>query len=770
MNLSVALLALVAVCCSCGPATADISLKQSPRFEESSYGNSRYQIFEHDFQRKQPLRLQPAVSYRAAGYLPPTVATPSAQQQQQIYQTAVSSSLSSTAPQQFTQQAQSYQAPGYLPPTGSNIEQQQQQVQQQQVHVQHQQQQLQLQQQQQQQQLISKPTYRGNDYLPPTTSSTTTATSATATAAAIPSYAQQQQSQVYRAPPYLPPQQQQRQQRQQPQHCQRQQQLKSQPQQVQQQQQQVQATATATATEYQAPGYLPPGYEFANPDQLPLAPVQTVAAVQQQPAVGEYRAPDYLPPSYDEVKQQPQPQPQQQQQPQIVYQQQPQQVQQQQVAVQQQQVQVQQQQQVQVQQQQVQVQQQQVQVQQQHVPTQQQQVQLVQQQPQITHPGALPEGYEFTKPENFEAAIAELHSLQTQTKLLKQQQQQQQLQLQQQQLQLQQQQQQQQRQQQQQPRHVGAVQGSNIIYGAPKQQQQPTTATLTTAAPVARPIAVAAPAPVAAPLPAPPTTQHTHIHTLRSYMNTVQPLARYGQPQPQQQPRVVAQQQQPQIIEVAPMYREQSKRPRFYAPAMSYARNALPTQYHQHHHIHHVQQQQQQQHRQVQQQRATLNFQAQQSLQKFMPREMQMAVNVAVAAAANVPRGSSRVRTVQIVKPHAVRTFKVLETLDAAGVKTIKILGTSNEQPRGQHHIVKVVTQDAHNGVENHVQTVKIYDDQQEYVPPQQQPQQPQQPQQQQAQSTTRGYLPPTAARPRTRIVREASKVRTLRLLPVARH
>lgn len=275
-------------------------------------------------------------------------------------------------------------------------------------------------------------------------------------------------------------------------------------------------------------------------------------------------------------------------------------------------------------------------------------------------------------------------------------------------------------------------------------------------------------------------------------MNTVQPYTRYGQPQrqqllqqqqhvPQQQQQQHVQQQQ-QFVAVAPMYREQSKRPRFYAPAMSYASNALPAQ--QQHVQQHVQQQQQrvqQQQQHVQQHvqqvqhvqqlqpvprpvpaqlpRTALSLQAQQSLQKFMPREMQMAVKVAIAAAAPVARGSSRIRTVQIVKPNAVRTFKVLETIDAAGVKTIKILGTSNEQPKGQHHVVKVVTQDAQH-VENHVQTVKIYDDDQPLqiaATPAATP------------TVTRGYLPPTVARTRARLVR-SPKARTLRLLPLPRH
>jgi len=212
-------------------------------------------------------------------------------------------------------------------------------------------------------------------------------------------------------------------------------------------------------------------------------------------------------------------------------------------------------------------------------------------------------------------------------------------------------------------------------------------------------------------------------------------------------------QQQQQVIEVAPMYREQSKRPRFYAPA--YVSNAVPRQQQAQHHLHHHY------HRVVQSQQKlqpTLSFKAQQSLQKFMPKDVQVAVNVAMAATAPVVappalRGSSRVRTVQIVKPHSTRTFKVLEQLDQAGVKTIKILGASNEQPQGRHQVVKVVTQNAHSGAESHVQTVKIYDDVQQPLRllPQSQPQ-------------SNAYLPP--ARPRSRIVRQASK--PLRLHPVA--
>ncbi|XP_070064159.1 transcription factor SPT20 homolog [Drosophila virilis] len=889
MNLIGALLTLAA-CSQCGLIAADISLKQPNRFEESSYGNSRYQIFEvhnhyegkaraylppaqpsheeihihqqapqqhaggatatavdddnldvsylsfadeaghlqatvarplpvaatvarplpvaataaasvpfsssyqHDFQRKQTQ--QQTVAYSAQAYLPPTAATPSIQQQQQVYQStgsgSLSSVLSSTAPQVFSEPPASYQAPDYLPPTASSLEQQQQQqqlvsnpvyrandylpptaatagsyAQQQQLQQQQQQQQQQLQQQQQQ-------IYRAPPYLPPISSSSSIAISSSSIASSSSSIASSSSSITsssssiasgnslqsnYRAPGYLPPgydfanpeiaQQQQ---------------LPAPQQLAQPVPQATLPQQTAPASEYQAPGYLPPGYDFSNPNQLPLdqiieqpqLPAQPVAAVQPA-TVGEYSAPDYLPPNYEATKTQPQ------QQANHNYQ-----------ASQQQ---------------------------------QQQQLQLQQQQQQLNHPGALPEGYEFSKPENFEAAIAELHSLQTQTKLLKQQQQQQQ---QQQQLQLQQQQQQQQqqqRQQQLQPQRQAVQPSSNIIYGVPKQQQQQqqvrTTAVASSTLATATATAYRAPAAIAAPLPAPPT-QHTHMHALSSYMNTVQPYARYGQPQQQHVQQQHAQQQhaqqrqvQQQFVQVAPMYREQSKRPHFYAPAMSYARNALPTQYHQHHHIHHVQrqqqqqqqqqhqhqhlqqQQQQQQHLQQQQQqqqhqqhqhlqqqqhqRPALSLQAQQSLQKFMPREMQLAVNVAVAAAAPVARGSSKVRTVQIVKPHATRTFKVLETLDAAGVKTIKILGTSNEQPRGKHHVVKVVTQDEHN-VENHVQTVKIYDDQQEYQQQQQQPQQ----QQQQQSVAPRGYLPPLAvARPRERIVRQT---RPLRLLPVPRH
>ncbi|EDW06787.2 uncharacterized protein Dmoj_GI15366 [Drosophila mojavensis] len=561
MNIIGALLVLLA-CSLCGLSAADLGLKQANRFEESSYGNSRYQIFEvhNHYQGKSHAYLPPAQTSHEEIHIhqqaqpqhfgderqvqaqPLPAAQPVVQPVAQPVVQPVVQPASVPVPfpsnyqhdfqrKQAPQPAVAYSTPAYLPPTVATPN-------------------LQLQQQQQQQ-----------AYQSPVATTLNAAAPQPVPQATLPQ-------------------------------------------------------AAAPAAAYNAPGYLPPGYDFSNPDQLPLDQIieQPQLPAVQPATVGEYRTPGYLPPSYDAQQQQQQ---QQQQQP------------------------LQQQQQLQVQQQQ----------------------QLSQSQ-QLSHPGALPEGYDFTKPENFEAAIAELHSLQTQTKLLKQQQQQQQ----QQQFQLQQQQQQQQQQFQLQP----------------------------------------APTVVAAPLSAPPT-QHTHIHALRSYMNTVQPYARYGQPQAQQQQqlqlqlqqRVQQQQvqqqhvQQQQFVEVAPMYREQSKRPRFYAPAMSYARTALPTQ-------------------PLPLPRPALNLQAQQSLQKFMPREMQLAVNVAVAAAAPVGRGSSRVRTVQIVKPHEVRTFKVLETLDAAGVKTIKILGTSSEQPRGHHHIVKVISQDANN-VETHVQTVKIYDDQQDF-------------------------------------------------------
>lgn len=138
-------------------------------------------------------------------------------------------------------------------------------------------------------------------------------------------------------------------------------------------------------------------------------------------------------------------------------------------------------------------------------------------------------------------------------------------------------------------------------------------------------------------------------------MNTVQPFARYAQPvsvrQQQhhhhihhqvQQQQVQHQHQHQQVIEVAPMYREQSKRPRFYAPA--FVSSAVPrqqpqqAQQHLHHHYHRVVQSQKLQPIPVSipAPTPTLSFKAQQSLQKFMPKDVQVAVNVAMAATAPV--------------------------------------------------------------------------------------------------------------------------------------
>ncbi|XP_030382092.1 alpha-protein kinase 1 [Scaptodrosophila lebanonensis] len=729
-------------------------------FEEASYGNSRYQIFEvhnhyeaapQQLKRKAP-RQQSQAAYSAAAYLPPTTQAT----QPLTYQSAVQpqqQSVISTA-STATATAQSYQAAGYLPPTASSVTHLEP-VQQQQV--------VPLPKPTYQApissisnnyaQPLSKPVYRGPSYLPPTTNAQAPPTVQTTI-----EQTHSQSQADYRAPGYLPP---------------------------------GYDFSNPEVKALHAPGYLPPGYDFANPEQAPqpvptpLQPQPQPQPLQQlqpqlqvqtdavQPASNDYQAPGYLPPGYEfnnpELRQaQPQLQPQPQPQPQAIVQTQPTIVQTQPIVQPQQQA-------VSYQQQQQQQQQQIEYHQQQQHQQQQQAVVVAPTQPTLRHPGALPDGYDFIKPENSEAAIAELHSLQTQTQLLKKQHQQ---------AVLLQQQQQQQGQQQQQITQLGPQQvvvqsqinvathgqGADIIYGRPKAAQQPlaplapqttivtATATAATTAtsyqaqqqqynapgylPPVAPVA-APPAPVAVPVPAPapPPTQVTHIHPLSSYMNTVQPFTRYAQPAQQQQlhhhqhqhhhhNQQVHQQQvvQQHHVEVAPMYREQSKRPRFYAPAMSYVSNAVPQAYQHHQHQHHHQQHHHQQQQQQQQQQHTtgpvLSIAAQQSLQKFMPKEVQMAVNVAVAAATPTPThahahgATTRVRTVQILKSNGVRTFKVLESLDQAGVKTIKILGATNEQPIGHHQVVKVVTQNAHSGVENHVQTVKIFDDQKEFVVP----------------------------------------------------
>ncbi|EDW86460.2 uncharacterized protein Dwil_GK14871 [Drosophila willistoni] len=720
--------------------------------------------YQHDFQRKQQQQPQ---SYNAPAYLPPTGhQQQQTQLSQQSYQAAgylppitSSSSASSSSSGAVTQALSVFQAPDYLPPQQS---QQQQQQQKQQV-------------------------YQGPTYLPPSTSSssTTSSSSSIASSSSTSATAVGSASTQYSAPGYLPPgyefnnpeaNQITRLQPVQQQSIQQQpiQQQSIQQQPIQQQQlqpttpAQATVTATATATSYQAPGYLPPGYDFANPDVLPIsltqqqsvapvqhiAPVQAVAPVQhvapvQQPAIGEYRAPDYLPPSYESPKLLQQPQP-------IVYQQP-----------------------------------------QQSLPVAQPT------QATISHPGVLPDGYDNSYntsnrlccnpnckcPINNKEPILSMANRNNINnhwphKQLQRQQQ-----------------------QPHQPPHLQLVHtklkvichqwllGQQhhcqlLVHPRQPQQQQRLKALIKHKRQQYNAPGYLPPTSVPVAAQAPPTTQVTHIHSLSSYMNTVQPFARYAQPVQQHQhqqhriqyqQRPQQQQQHQQVIEVAPMYREQSKRPRFYAPAMSYVRTALPQQYrpsqpqrhvqHQHQHHHYQQQQQQQQQRVITQKLQpvsttnSLSLQAQQSLQKFMPKDIQMAVNVAVAAATPTVRaiGSSKVRTVQIVKPHAVRTFKVLESLDQNGVKTIKILGASNEVPQGHHHVVKVVTQNAQSGVESHVQTVKIYDDQQEYVPQQQQ----------QQTIIQRGYLPPqqAQARPRTRIVRQVQAktlTKPLRLLPVA--
>lgn len=162
------------------------------------------------------------------------------------------------------------------------------------------------------------------------------------------------------------------------------------------------------------------------------------------------------------------------------------------------------------------------------------------------------------------------------------------------------------------------------------------------------------------------------------------------------------------------MYKEAASRPQYYAPAMSYATNAISSQEHN----------SQTQHQNTQS--TILSQQTRETLQTFMPQEIRQGntayrtdgntvssnSNVANAKVPTSTPASSKIRTVQIVNPNEVKTLKVLESLDHTGVKTIKILGPSNETPMGQHRVVKVVS-----GHEHTVQTVKIYNDEQDYTP-----------------------------------------------------
>uniref|UniRef100_A0A1I8P4D9 Uncharacterized protein n=1 Tax=Stomoxys calcitrans TaxID=35570 RepID=A0A1I8P4D9_STOCA len=213
----------------------------------------------------------------------------------------------------------------------------------------------------------------------------------------------------------------------------------------------------------------------------------------------------------------------------------------------------------------------------------------------------------------------------------------------------------------------------------------------------------------------------THMHPLSSYMTSVQPFDRYGsarKPFPVYGPPPT-----PHIPAIAPMYKEPASRPQHYAPAMSYAQNAIGAQ------AFHTYSQQSFT-------ASTLNQQARQALRTFMPKDIRQSlttvprVNSGIATTSSSGFSSSsatssstaigtkvqtsapasaKIRTVQIVNPTAVKTLKVLESLDHTGVKTIKILGTSNEEPKGDHRIVKVVS-----GHEQNVQTVKIFNDQQD--------------------------------------------------------
>ncbi|XP_037931829.1 G-box-binding factor-like [Teleopsis dalmanni] len=209
---------------------------------------------------------------------------------------------------------------------------------------------------------------------------------------------------------------------------------------------------------------------------------------------------------------------------------------------------------------------------------------------------------------------------------------------------------------------------------------------------------------------------NSQIHSLSSYMIAVQPYQRYGAAQFTQPrmpfakygPPTSLQVQQP--IEVAPMYREPTTRPQYYAPSMSYATNTVAQT---HQSVSQIANQQ-------------LNNRAQQSLRQLMPYDVrqhssaaavsrplvQKTVLLPVKSASVSQHGRGKVRTVQILNSSQVKTLKVLETSDNAGVKTIKILGVSKETPMGDHRIVKVVSKSSHNGAENHIQTVKIFNDQ----------------------------------------------------------
>ncbi|XP_061386317.1 uncharacterized protein LOC133321246 [Musca vetustissima] len=225
-------------------------------------------------------------------------------------------------------------------------------------------------------------------------------------------------------------------------------------------------------------------------------------------------------------------------------------------------------------------------------------------------------------------------------------------------------------------------------------------------------------------------SQASYMHPLSSYMTSVQPYERYGstrKPFAQYGPPPAAAAATAVAIntnDVAPMYKEPATRPQYYAPAMSYAQNTISTQAYRSHEV----------------SSSALNPQTRQALQAFMPKDLRQEIstghsNVGISSTptpkvAGAPTASAKIRTVQIVNTNAVKTLKVLESLDHSGVKTIKILGTSNEEPMGEHRVVKVVT-----GHKHEVQTVKIFNDHQDVS------------EHQSSSGESRGYLPPRQKR-----------------------
>ncbi|XP_061391539.1 adhesive plaque matrix protein-like [Musca vetustissima] len=229
-------------------------------------------------------------------------------------------------------------------------------------------------------------------------------------------------------------------------------------------------------------------------------------------------------------------------------------------------------------------------------------------------------------------------------------------------------------------------------------------------------------------------SQASYMHPLSSYMTSVQPYERYGsarKPFAQYGPPPAAAAATSVAIntnDVAPMYKEPATRPQYYAPAMSYAQNTISTQAYRSHEVSNSFTS------------SALNQQTRQALQAFMPKDLRQEIstghsNVGISSTptpkvAGAPKASAKIRTVQIVNTNAVKTLKVLESLDHSGVKTIKILGTSNEEPMGEHRVVKVVTDHKHE-----VQTVKIFNDHQDVS------------EHQSSSGESRGYLPPRQKR-----------------------